>query len=169
MTDASTKVPPPPPTRAKRRGRPPGASHHKGPLERFLDMYLDELVKDGGRWLSVLATEDGFAVFVAAMAPGFAEQLADITDPEKRVRRRRELRGEWVDDAREVRADAVKRFRGVSMESRRKTLSNYWRGRSGGKRSLPSAPVAIKLMARRLRHSLEVLCSEREILGADGP
>jgi hypothetical protein len=31
-------------------------------------MYLDELVKDGGRWLSVLATEDGFAVFVAAMA-----------------------------------------------------------------------------------------------------
>jgi hypothetical protein len=53
------------------------------------------------------------------------------------------------------------------MESRRKTLSNYWQ--SGGKRSLPSAPVAIKLMTRRLRHALEVLCSEREILGADGP
>jgi hypothetical protein len=158
----------PPPTRSKRRGRPPGASGYQEPIERLLETYLDELVNDGPTWFRVLATDDGVAVLTALMAPAFAEELAGITDPEERSRRRRELRRAWVHDARDVPAKAAKQFRGVSIESRRKTLRNYWRGRPGGKRSRPSAPVTIKLMAQRLRHALEVLRSERELLEPDG-
>ena len=159
----------PPPTRSKRRGRPPGASSYQEPIEGLLDTYLDELMNDGRTWLSVLATHDGVAVLTALMAPAFREELAHITDPEERSRRRRELRRAWVQDARDFSAKSAKRFRGVSIESRRKTLRNYLRGRPGGKRSRPSVPLTTKLIARRLRHALEVLRSERELLGPDGP
>jgi hypothetical protein len=135
-------------------------------------MFLDELVKDDGTWLSVLGSDDAAAVFTSTIAPSFIEEYASVTDPDKRVRRRRELQARWADNARDSAAKAVKRFRGVSAASRGKTLRNYWRGRRGQIRttdgkvvSRPAASLVPKLLAKRLRRGVDRLRDDAEWCG----
>jgi hypothetical protein len=157
---------------SKGRGRRAGASVYAQPVERFFDMFLDELVKDDGTWLSVLSSDDAAAVFKSTIAPSFTEECASVTDPDKRVRRRSELRTRWADNARDSGAKAVKRFRGVSADSRGKTLRGYWHGRRGQIRttdgkvvSRPAASLVPKLLAKRLRPDLDRLRDDAEWCG----